>query len=77
MDQDRDLHQRISALVVEEHQLRETGTSPEHAKRLNELERQLDQVWDLLRQRQAAREFGHDASEVGERPQSQVEGYLQ
>jgi hypothetical protein len=77
MSQDDDLHQRISTLVDEEHQLRRTGASPEHANRLVELERQLDQAWDLLRRRQAAREFGRDATEVSEQPQSQVEGYLQ
>jgi hypothetical protein len=77
MSQDNDLHQRISSLVDEEHQLRDTGASPEHAQRLVELERQLDQAWDLLRRRQAAREFGRDASEVSEQPQSQVEGYIQ
>lgn len=74
---DDELHQRISALVAEEHRLRETGASPEQGERLAELERRLDQAWDLLRRRQAAREFGQDPDEVGEQPESQVEGYLQ
>ena len=77
MSQDEDLHQRISTLVSEEHQLRATGASAEHTQRLVELERQLDQAWDLLRRRQAAREFGRDPSEASEQTQSQVEGYLQ
>jgi len=77
MSQDDDLHQRISHLVDEEHELRETGASAAHAQRLAELERQLDQAWDLLRRRQAAREFGQDASQVREQPEGQVEGYLQ
>ena len=77
MSQDDELHQRISALVSEEHRLRETGASAEHTQRLAELERQLDQAWDLLRRRQAAQEFGRDPAEVSEQPQSQVEGYLQ
>ncbi|GAA1964410.1 DUF2630 family protein [Nocardioides panacihumi] len=77
MSQDDDLHQRISNLVDEEHELRETGASPAHAERLAELERQLDQAWDLLRRRQAAREFGRDASQVREQPEAQVEGYMQ
>lgn len=77
MTQDDEIHQRISALVDEEHQLRSSGASSEHRQRLTELERQLDQAWDLLRRRQAAREFGKDAAEVTEQPESQVEGYLQ
>ena len=77
MNQDDDLHRRVSALVEEEHLLRHTGAPPERAQRLSELERQLDRAWDLLRQRQAAREFGRDAAEVNEQPQSQVEDYLQ
>ena len=77
MTNDDEIHHRISALVDEEHELRASGASDEHRQRLTELERQLDQAWDLLRQRQAAREFGKDTSEVTERPESQVEGYLQ
>ena len=77
MSPDDDLHERISALVGEEHNLRNEGASPEHARRLGELERQLDQVWDLLRRRQAAREFGQDPSQAREQSESQVEGYLQ
>ena len=77
MSQDEDLHQRISGLVGEEHELRSTGHSPEHADRLGKLERELDQAWDLLRRRQAAREFGADASQAKEQSESQVEGYLQ
>lgn len=77
MDPDTDIHQHINELVAEEHQLRAEGTSPEHRERLGDLERQLDQLWDLLRRRDAAREFGKDASTVTEQPQSQVEGYLQ
>ena len=56
---------QINALVHEEHALREqvqAGTiddAEEHA-RLRDLEVQLDQCWDLLRQRRARREFGED-----------------
>ncbi len=77
MTPDADVHQHISELVAEEHQLREAGASPERRERLADLERQLDQLWDLLRRRDAAREFGQDASAVSEQPSSQVEGYLQ
>jgi hypothetical protein len=77
MSEDHDVHERITRLVDEEHRLRTEGGSPEHTQRLGELERQLDQAWDLLRRRQAAREFGQDPSQAKEQSESQVEGYLQ
>ncbi|MEU1366569.1 DUF2630 family protein [Streptomyces sp. NPDC005803] len=43
--------------------------------RLVELERELDQCWDLLRQRRARSEFGENPDEAHVRPQSQVENY--
>jgi Protein of unknown function (DUF2630) len=73
---------RISELVAEEHRLRsqllagEISTDEEHA-RLRELEVSLDQCWDLLRRRRAAREEGGDPDAVEARPVSEVEGYLQ
>jgi hypothetical protein len=77
MSEDDDLHGRINALVEEEHRLRDADASPERTERLAEVERRLDQVWDLLRRREAAREFGQNDSQVRERPESEVEGYLQ
>ena len=74
---DEDVLHHIRALVDEEHQLRSGGTEPGEAtqSRLNSLEQQLDQCWDLLRRRRAATEFGTDpAADV--RPVSEVEGYL-
>jgi hypothetical protein len=46
-------------------------------KRLGEIKVQLDQCWDLLRQRRALREFGegHDKAKV--RPAKIVENYEQ
>ncbi|MBV9293499.1 MAG: DUF2630 family protein, partial [Frankiales bacterium] len=49
----------------------------EEAKRLAEVQTQLDQCWDLLRQRQARREFGEDPAAAEPRPVAEVEGYLQ
>ncbi|MGO9054331.1 MAG: DUF2630 family protein, partial [Streptosporangiaceae bacterium] len=37
----------------------------------------LDQYWDLLRQRRARREFGVDPGGAEERPETEVEDYLQ
>ena len=49
--------------------------SEEH-QRLRALEVELDQCWDLLRQRRALRETGGDPREARVRPAGEVEGYL-
>jgi Protein of unknown function (DUF2630) len=73
---------RIHALVDEEHRLRRQLSSgkisgdEEHA-RLRELEEALDQCWDLLRRRRAARETGNDPDAERARSTDEVEGYLQ
>jgi hypothetical protein len=71
---DDDLLARISALVSEEHEL---TAGADTAARRQQLEEQLDQCWDLLRQRQARREAGSDPSEAHARPIDQVEHYQQ
>ena len=75
---DEDIRSRISALVEEEHRLRENGEhSEEQRARITKLEQDLDQLWDLLRQRDAKRQYGEDPSEAAPRPEPQVENYLQ
>jgi Protein of unknown function (DUF2630) len=81
MDDKQILH-RITELVDEEHQLRTryqagSATSDGEHARLRDLETALDQCWDLLRQRRAAREFGTDPNAAQSRPTDEVEGYLQ
>ncbi len=72
---------RINELVDEERELRarlqrkEISAEEEHA-RLRDLEVQLDQCWDLLRQRRALRETGGDPRQAQVRPPDEVEGYL-
>ena len=72
---------RINELVAEEQALREQlqhgeiSESEEH-KRLRQLEIELDQCWDLLRQRRALRETGGDPRDAAVRPADEVEGYL-
>jgi hypothetical protein len=73
MTTDDDIYTRIKALVDEEHAL----SGGDSAVRRRHLEEQLDQCWDLLRQRQARREFGGDADDAQARPVTEVEGYLQ
>jgi hypothetical protein len=78
---DSDPLSRINELVAEEKALREQlqhgeiSESEEH-QRLRQLEVQLDQCWDLLRQRRALRETGGDPREAEVRPAGEVEGYL-
>ncbi len=68
---------RITALVDEEHRLREGPAAPEaNADRLKSVAEQLDQCWDLLRQRRAKREFGRDPNEAAVRDPGTVEGYI-
>ena len=81
MTTDRGIHEQISDLVAQEHELRtqlqnhEIEPAEEQA-RLRDLEVQLDQAWDLLRQRQALRDSGGDPDAASTRPPSEVEGYL-
>ncbi|MEO3777866.1 DUF2630 family protein [Micromonospora sp. B11E3] len=80
--EDTDILKRISELVDEEHQLRsaaqasESGTEGDR-DRLRELEESLDQCWDLLRRRRAARQTHGDPDAQGVRPRPEVERYLQ
>ena len=73
-----DILSRINALVEEEHQLRDNGEhTDEQRARMEQVEAQLDQCWDLLRQRRAKRQYGEDPEEAHVRPEQQAEGYLQ
>lgn len=75
---DDELVATIGKLVEEEHEVRaaaRTGSVADQ-ERLNELEVTLDQCWDLLRQRRAARDAGvNDTSDL--RPPRVVESYQQ
>jgi hypothetical protein len=68
----------IEQLVEEEHALLSAGARDDvERKRLTGLRVELDQCWDLLRQRRAKREFGQDPGEAEVRPPSVVESYEQ
>jgi hypothetical protein len=78
---DADLRSRIEAMVAEERELLEAGEGKgpddqRHA-RLGELKVELDQCWDLLRQREAREEFGLDPDVASARDADTVEGYEQ
>jgi hypothetical protein len=75
---DSEIRSRIEALVEEERRLRESGEhTDEQRARLQQIEEDRDQLWDLLRQRDAKRQYGQDPDEASPRPEQQVEGYLQ
>jgi hypothetical protein len=79
---EKSIFANIDSLVDEEHRLRqrlqagEITTDDEHT-RLRDLEEALDQCWDLLRRRRAARTSGEDPDAVQPRSVQEVEGYLQ
>ena len=78
---DRQVLDRIGDLVDEEHTLERQATGEglyeTQQARLHEVEIQLDQCWDLLRQRRARRDAGQDPDSAAVRPENTVEGYLQ
>jgi hypothetical protein len=82
MTSERSILNHIDELVAEEHQLRSRhqggeGLTDAERERMAELEVQLDQAWDLLRQRRARAEFGDNPEGANERPPGEVETYLQ
>ena len=77
---DDDIQARIKGLIEQEHDLRqqlgagEITHEVEHSD-LARIEVELDQCWDLLRQRRARREFGQDPGEAAVRDAGAVENY--
>lgn len=68
----------IDQLVREEESLFTKGElSLEDQERLSKLKVELDQCWDLLRQRRALREFGDNPDKAKVRPAKIVENYEQ
>ena len=75
---DQSVLEHIGRLVKEEHALHTSSTiTAQERERLGELKIELDQCWDLLRQRRALREFGEDPDRAKVRPASIVENYKQ
>lgn len=75
---DQSLLNHINGLVNEEERLyRQSELAVADRDRLEQLKVELDQCWDLLRQRRALREFGQDAGKAKVRPADIVENYEQ
>jgi hypothetical protein len=81
MTSERSILDHIDELVAEEHQLRGRhhgeGLTDAERERMQQLEVQLDQAWDLLRQRRARAEYGDNPDNATERDAGDVETYLQ
>lgn len=75
---DKEIHAKIDALVEEEHAIRNASEHTEEQRaRLRQIEEDRDQLWDLVRQRDAKRQYGENPDEASPRPEPQVENYLQ
>ena len=80
MTDDKAIHGHIDELVAEERSLRqrlargEISRQEEH-DRLQAVEVELDQYWDLLRQREARRNVGEDPDDARLRPSDVVESF--
>jgi hypothetical protein len=69
---------KIQTLVHEEQKLYGHERLSDHDQvRLEKIQVELDQCWDLLRQRRARREFGQDPDAAKVRPATVVERYKQ
>ncbi len=78
---DAEIVRRIDELVEEEHRLERSHVdeplSTSDQERLQTVEEQLDQCWDLLRRRRARRGAGGDPDDVEARSVDTVEHYRQ
>jgi len=75
---DRSILTHIEDLVAQEQKLYQDGNLNDHDQvRLKDISVELDQCWDLLRQRRALREFGEDPDKAKVRPAKVVENYEQ
>ena len=75
---DESILAKIQGLVHAEQSLYGQNELSDHDQvRLEKIKVELDQCWDLLRQRDARREFGQDPDRAKVRPASVVERYKQ
>jgi len=76
--EDQPVLNHIQRLVEEEHRLHEQRAQPKgDRERLAQVQIELDQCWDLLRQRRALREVGGNPDDAHVRSPEVVENYEQ
>jgi hypothetical protein len=75
---ERQVLAHITDLVAEEHRLLDNWATLANAdhQRLARIQVELDQCWDLLRQRRALREMGEDPDRAQVRAPDTVEKYI-
>jgi len=77
-EKDQSVLSHIDQLVKKEERLyANSGLTEDEQARLSKLKVELDQCWDLLRQRRALQEFGEDPDKAKVRPARIVENYEQ
>lgn len=76
MDPEESIVDRIGRLVDEQDRLREGDPSPDERARIDKIDTQLNQCWDLLRQRRARAETGDDPGAAQVRDSTTVDNYL-
>jgi hypothetical protein len=75
---DQPVLKHIQRLMSEEQRLHEQGgLADADRERLTKINIELDQCWDLLRQRRALRDAGRNPDQAEVRPANVVERYLQ
>ena len=75
---DQSVLKHIQNLAAEEHRLyAQESLASADASRLKKIQVELDQCWDLLRQRQARRAAGQDPNQSHVRPPKIFENYEQ
>jgi hypothetical protein len=76
---DQQVLNRIDELVQEEERLlhahENEGLAEEEHARLEEVQVQLDQAWDFLRQRRSLRQYGLDPDDASPRDSETIEDY--
>lgn len=82
MPSDEQIRSVIERLETEREELRRReGAADPHleqdADRLEQIRVELDQLWDLVRQRQALRDAGEDPEKAHERSSGTIENYWQ
>ena len=77
MEDNKVLHHIQKLVTAEETLYSKNDLSEKDKQRLRQMEVELDQCWDLLRQRRALRDVGKNPDEAAVRPPNIVENYEQ
>jgi len=76
--EDQQVLNRIKELTAHEEKLwGKTDISEEEVQKLHEMKLELDQCWDLLRQRRALRDAGENPNQAEARDIGTIENYEQ